>query len=136
MRWTWLTLEVVIAIHDDQLASYGGAGGIRDRGVLESALARPRNRLVHDKVDIAALAAAYGFGIARNHPFIDGNKRTAFASVETFLQLNGRRLRAPDEACILQMLLLAAGEIDEVAYANWIRAHLTPAASGSDPSAQ
>jgi len=136
MRWNWLTLGVVIAIHDDQLASYGGARGIRDRGLLESALARPRNLLAYDTVDIAALAAAYGFGIVRNHPFVDGNKRTAFASIETFLRLNGRQLRASDEECILQMLSLAAGEIDEAAYANWVRTHLTPVAPRRNQSAQ
>ena len=124
MRWAWLTLKVVIAIHDDQLASYGGAAGIRDDGLLDSALARPRNLIAYAKPDIASLAAAYGFGIARNHPFIDGNKRTAFALMETFLELNGHRLLAPDGECVLQMLALAAGEIDERALADWIRDRL------------
>jgi death-on-curing protein len=117
----WLETEVVVAIHDAQLAEHGGSSGTRDRGLLESALARPKNLDAYGAPDIFDLAAAYGFGIARNHSFVDGNKRTAFVAVELFLELNGHRLTADDQACVLTMLTVAAGDIDEPAFAAWIR---------------
>jgi death on curing protein len=118
----WLSKALVLAIHDEQLAEHGGGTGVRDDGLLESALARPQNRLAYDaKADLTTLAAAYAFGLARNHPFIDGNKRTAFVAAELFLDLNGMTLTASDEACVLTMLRLAAGEIEESAYADWLR---------------
>jgi len=87
--WIWVDPTVVLAVHEEQLAEYGGSAGIRDAGLLESALARPKNLAAYGEPDVAELAASYGFGIARNHPFVDGNKRTAFVSVELFLRLNG-----------------------------------------------
>jgi len=122
-RWQWLDRNAVVAIHEAQLAEHGGAAGIRDTGLLESALGRPRNREGYGKPDYADLAAAYGFSIARNHPFVDGNKRTAFVAVELFLALNGFELSAGDADCVLTMLAVAAGDLDELAFAAWIRAH-------------
>jgi death-on-curing protein len=120
----WLSKAVILAIHDEQLAEHGGGEGVRDDGLLDAALARPRNRLAYDAAaDLAALAAAYAFGLARNHPFIDGNKRTAFVAVELFLDLNGMSLAASDADCVLTMLRLAAGEIEEDAFADWLRAN-------------
>lgn len=123
-RWNWLDGGVVDAVHAEQLAEHGGAPGTRDNGLLESALARPQHLAAYETPDAAALAAAYGFGIARNHPFVDGNKRTAFVAVELFLDLNGWELTALDADCVLTMLQLAAGDLSEAAFANWIRAHL------------
>ena len=123
--FTFLEIEVVMAIHEEQLAVHGGGVGLRDAGLLESALARPLNRIAYDpEADVAVLAAAYAFGIARNHPFIDGNKRTAFVAMELCLLLNGCRLVASDEDALMAMLRLAAGEIEEDAFALWIRDHL------------
>jgi len=119
--WIWIDADVVLAVHDEQLAEHGGSAGIRDGGLLESALARPKNLTAYGDPDFADLAASYGFGIARNHPFVDGNKRTAFVSTELFLRLNGYRLVANDQSCVLTMLALAAGEIDEAAFADWLR---------------
>jgi death-on-curing protein len=124
MEPEWLTKAVILAIHDEQLAEHGGGTGVRDDGLLDSALARPQNRLAYDAAaDLATLAAAYAFGLARNHPFIDGNKRTAFVAAEVFLDLNGMTLTASDEDCVLTMLRLAAGEIDEDAFADWLRSN-------------
>jgi death on curing protein len=124
--WTWLDPSVMMAVHDEQLAEHGGAAGTRDEGLLQSALARPRNLATYGDPDVADLAAAYGFGIARNHPFVDGNKRTAFVAVELFLALNEADLTAPDADCVLTMLDVAAGTLDEPTFAAWIRAHLAP----------
>lgn len=127
MSFAWIETAVVRAIHDVQLAEHGGLAGVRDAGLLESALARPQNLLAYgapEAIDVANCAAAYGFGIARNHPFNDGNKRTAFVCTELFLALNGYELTADDVSCVTVMLNLAAGEIDEEAFAAWLRAHL------------
>ena len=121
--WIWLDPAVIRAVHEEQLAEHGGATGTRDEGLLESALARPQHVAAYAAPDVAALAAAYGFGIARNHPFIDGNKRTAFVAVELFLELNGYTLSASDADCVLTMLGVAAGELSEDSFAAWIRAH-------------
>jgi len=121
-RWIWVDRSVVIAIHDAQIAEHGGSAGLRNAGLLESALARPRNLLAYRTAACADLAAAYGFGIARNHAFVDGNKRTAFV----FLALNGRLFDASDEECVLTMLAVAAGDIDESAFAARMRAHAEP----------
>jgi death-on-curing protein len=121
----WLSKRLVLAIHDEQLAEHGGGEGIRDAGLLDSALARPQNRFTYDpEADLATFAAAYAFGIAKNHPFIDGNKRTAFVAAELFLDLNGRVLAASDAECVLATLRLAAGEIGEDEFADWLRANL------------
>jgi death-on-curing protein len=118
----WLSKALNLAVHDEQLAEHGGGVGVRDDGLLDSALARPQNRLAYNAAaDLATLAAAYAFGLARNHPFIDGNKRTAFVAAEVFLDLNGMVLTASDESCVLTMLRLAAGEIEEDAFADWLR---------------
>jgi death-on-curing protein len=122
----WLEIDIVLDFHAEQLALFGGADGIRDRGLLESALARPINKFTYGETDLAALAAAYGFGVAKNHPFIDGNKRTALASMIVFLGLNGIDLDAPQEVATAIILSLAAGEIGEEALARWISDHLRP----------
>ena len=124
--WIWLDRAVVLAIHDAQLAEHGGLSGIRDTGAFDPALTRPLNQAAYGEPDAAALAAAYGFGIARNHPFSDGNKRTAFVATELFLSLNGFDLTADDGECVLVFLRLAAGEIDEPALADWIRGASRP----------
>ena len=125
--WVWLDADVLRAVHEEQLLEHGGAPGTRDDRLFESALARPRHLLAYGSPDLAALAAAYGYGIARNHPFIDGNKRTAFVAVELLLAINGHELAADDADCVLTMLKVAAGEITEEAFADWIRRYARPA---------
>ncbi|HET9810062.1 MAG TPA: type II toxin-antitoxin system death-on-curing family toxin [Sphingomicrobium sp.] len=115
----WLDAKVALAVHDRQLAEHGGGHGVRDAALLESALARPRNRWGHGEDDRCALAAAYAFGIARNHPFVDGNKRTAWVFARLFLALNGAELRFAPEDAIRTMLALAGGELSEEAMADW-----------------
>lgn len=122
----WLDIDIVLDFHAEQLSLFGGADGIRDRGLLESALARPVNKFAYGEADLAVLAAAYGFGIARNHPFVDGNKRTALASMIVFLGLNDMDLDAPQEAATAIILSLAAGEITEEVLAHWIADHSKP----------
>lgn len=124
MTWIWLEAAVLRAVHEEQLAEHGGAAGIRDEGLFESALARPQHLAAYGEPDLCDLAAAYGFGLARNHPFIDGNKRTAFVAVELFLLVNGQELMASDESCVLTMLAVAAGQMDEAAFAAWLREHV------------
>lgn len=124
--WLWIEDTVVRAVHQEQLAEHGGATGLRDESLLQSALARPRNLAAYGQPDAAALAAAYGFGLARNHAFVDGNKRTAFVAIELFLALNGFTLDASDAESVVTMLSLAAGTLDEGALADWIRRHTTP----------
>ena len=122
-KWVWLDADVLRAVHEEQLAEHGGAAGTRDDGLSDSALARPQNLAAYGAPDAADLAAAYGFGIARNHPFIDGNKRTAFVAVELFLEINGLELMASDADCVLTMLAVAAGQMDEVTFGRWLRLH-------------
>jgi death on curing protein len=130
----WLDLDIVLDFHAEQLSLFGGADGIRDLGLLESALARPANKFAYGETNFTALAAAYGFGISQNHPFIDGNKRTALASVIVFLGLNGLWLNAPQEEMTAVILSLAAGEITEDVLARWIAKHTRPvAAPGIQP---
>jgi death-on-curing protein len=126
--WVWVEEHVVLAVHEEQLAEHGGAQGIRDEGLLQSALARPRHLASNGRPDVFELSAAYGFGIARNHPFVDGNKRTAFVAVELFLVLNGAELHATDADCVLTVLSLAAGDLDEAAFAAWLRQNGRPLA--------
>jgi death-on-curing protein len=117
----WLSVEDVVALHGEQLAIFGGPPGIRDQGMFESALGRPQNKFAYGESDLAALAAAYAYGIARNQPFIDGNKRAAFAAMMVFLRINGIAF-APDVGVVTAaMIALAAGEIEEDAFARWIR---------------
>ena len=120
----WLDLSIVIDVHAEQLALFGGPDGVRDWGLLESALARPINKFAYGERDLAALAAAYAFGIARNHPFIDGNKRAAFASMIVFLGLNGIDFDVAPEAATAMILSLAAGEVSEEILARWIADNL------------
>ena len=123
---TWIREDVVRAIHGRQIAEHGGRAGLRDAGALASALARPRNlfRYADPAPDLAALAAAYGVGIARNHPFVDGNKRVALVLVRVFLRLNGQELIAPPVEKYERMVALAAGETTEEQLADWIRNRL------------
>lgn len=123
----WLLREAFEAIHDEQIAWHGGSEGIRDPGLLASAIDRPRNLAAYGDPDLASLAASLGHGLARNHPFVDGNKRTAFVSVETFLLLNGATLVTGDAECVLTMEGLAGGTISEAEFAAWIRRNLRPA---------
>ncbi len=118
-----LDRAVVVAVHEAQLAEHGGDSGTRDAGLLDSALARPANLLAYGKPDVFALAAAYGYGISRNHPFIDGNKRTGFVAAELFLRLNGYQLGASDADCVITMLAVAAGDFTEEVFATWLRQH-------------
>ena len=117
----WLLRSVVEAIHDAQLAEHGGAAGIRDAGMLESALARPENAHDYGETDVCVLAAAYAFEIARNHPFVDGNKRTAFLAAYVFMRLNGWNLVASEIEATRAVLALAAGDLDQPAFAAWLR---------------
>jgi death-on-curing protein len=128
-KWIWVTVEVALAAHAEQLAEHGGGEGVRDPGALESAMARPRNLTAYGSPDAADLAAAYAFGIARNHPFVDGNKRTAAVVSEAFLLLNGRELQAHDAELVVAFLALAAGELDEDEMADWFRQRLGSAAA-------
>jgi death-on-curing protein len=116
----WIRLEAILAAHDDQLAEHGGGIGLRDAGLLESAMARPQNLYSYGEPSLAKLAAAYAYGIARNHPFVDGNKRTALVAAEGFLGLNGVDLVADDVEAAKVFLALAAGEISEEELAAWI----------------
>ena len=119
--WIWLDNAVLMAVHDEQLAEHGGIAGVRDEGMFISAMQRAQNLAAYGAPDFAKLAAAYGVGLAKNHPFLDGNKRTAFVATELFLLLNGYQLGASDADCILTMLGVAAGELDEAAFASWVR---------------
>ncbi len=122
----WIKDEVVLAIHQRQLAEHGGGGGVRDEGLLASALARPKNLLAYSEKtpDLASLASAYAFGIVKNHPFVDGNKRTAFVVCRTFLILNRHDLDASQEEKYLTFAHLAEGRISERDLASWIRKNL------------
>jgi death-on-curing protein len=117
----WLTNIMVVAIHDEQLAIHGGSPGMRDAGMLESALDRPRNKWAYEAAELPELAAAYAYGIARNHPFIDGNKRTSLLALYTFLGLNGVGFIVPEANAATMILALAAGEVSEENLARWIR---------------
>ncbi len=119
----WVLRETVLALHEQLLAEFGGLNGLRDEGMFDSALARPRQQFAYDQRDGAELAAAYAFGLARNHPFIDGNKRIAFATAVLFLELNGLEFTATEVDAVLQTLALAAGALDETGYAKWLRAN-------------
>jgi death-on-curing protein len=120
---TWVDTEVVLAIHEEQLAEHGGQAGVRDRGLLESSLARPGNQYAYGETSIARLATSIAFGISRNHPFLDGNKRTSLVVAELFLNLNGLTLTASDAQCVATFLALAAGDLTEDDLATWIEAN-------------
>lgn len=124
----WITRALALAIHDRQLAEHGGGSGVRDEALLDSALARPQQLFSYGDPppDLAALAASLAFGLARNHPFVDGNKRTAHVCYRVFLALNDVELQARDEDKYIAMLSLADGTLDEAAFADWLRKHLMP----------
>jgi death on curing protein len=124
----WLSRQIILAIHDEQLAEHGGALGVRDDGLLDSALARPLNRAGYGEPDVAELAALYAIAIARNHPFVDGNKRTAFAALFTFQAFNGMVFEPPEVDATMAVLRLAAGEMDDDEFTTWVRANTQPQA--------
>ena len=117
----WLTRQIIVAIHGEQLAIYGGVSGLRDEGMLESALDRPKNKWAYERAELAELAAAYAYGIARNHPFVDGNKRTSLLALYTFLGVNGADFEVPEAEAAAMILSLAAGEVSEESLTRWIR---------------
>ena len=124
----WLSRQLILAIHDEQLAEHGGALGTRDDGLLDSALARPLNRAGYWAPDIADLAGLYAIAIARNHPFVDGNKRTAYVALKTFILLNGCDFPVGEVDAVVHMLQMAAGDIGDDAFIGWVRSVMTVAA--------
>jgi death-on-curing protein len=124
MSWRWISKQALLLLHDESLAEHGGGTGLRDEGLLDSALARPVNLAAYEAPDAAALAASYGVGVAKNHPFVDGNKRAALLAAGLFLYLNGFRLQATQADTTLTMLGVAAGEVSEEAFAAWLRSHI------------
>jgi death on curing protein len=124
MSWRGVRKRALVQLHDISLAQHGGLSGIRDEGLLESALARPENLAVDEQPDVAELAACYAVGLAKNHPFADGNKRAAFLALGLFLRLNGYRLVAAQPDATVTMLAVAAGEIDQAQLVQWIRANM------------
>jgi len=129
MSWNWVPKETVFGVHAKSLAAFGGGEGLRDDGMLESALGRPENLAAYASPTVFELAAAYAFGLARNHPFVDGNKRTAFLTAALFLRLNGYDLVADEPEATATMLALAAGEIGEEEYSAWLEANCNARAS-------
>jgi death on curing protein len=123
MNWVWIDRDAVLSIHEEQLLEHGGGNGIRDVSLLDSALARPEQLANYANPDAFDLAAAYAFGIARNHPFVDGNKRTAWVVARVFLLLHGWDRNATDEQCYITMIQFASGEIDQNTFASWLRAN-------------
>jgi death on curing protein len=123
MNWQWLERDVVLEVHQEQLLRHGGGEGIRDEGLLDSALAKPQQLAAYGDPSVYELAAAYAFGISKNHPFIDGNKRTAWIAARLFLLLHGFDRAATDEQCYLAMIALAAGESTQAQFANWLRSN-------------
>ena len=121
MTWRWIDKSALILLHDESLAEHGGRAGLRDEGLLDSALNKPLNLLAYGEPDFADLAASYASGLAKNHPFVDGNKRAAFLAVGMFLYLNGYRLQTSQADATLTVLGLAAGEVSESEFANWLR---------------
>lgn len=124
--WVWIDPEILLIAHDEQLSEHGGASGIKDQRLFEPALARLQNLAAYGKPDAAALAAAYAYGLAKNHAFVDGNKRISLVALEFFLELNGFELTADDGQCVLVILSVASGAMDEEALADWIRRHMRP----------
>ena len=123
----WLTRRVVLALHRLQIEEHGGSHGLRDSGLLDSALARPRQKHIYEpESDLATLAAAYGFGLAKNHAFVDGNKRVAFVAMYVFLALNGHDLNVPEPEVVSVIEGVAASAIDELALADWLRSSMKP----------
>ena len=123
MSWRWISKQALLLLHAESLAEHGGGQGMRDEGLLDSALARPSNLAAYGEPDFAALAASYGVGVAKNHPFVDGNKRAALLATGLFLYVNGYRLTASQADTTLTMLSVAAGDLTEDAFAAWLRHH-------------
>lgn len=123
MSWRWISKQALLLLHAESLAEHGGGQGMRDEGLLDSALARPVNLAAYGDPDFAALAASYGVGVAKNHPFVDGNKRAALLATGLFLYINGYRLTASQADTTLTMLSVAAGDLPEDAFAAWLRQH-------------
>ena len=119
----WVRRDVVIAVHEQLLAAFGGSSGLRDKGLLDSALSRPQNLLAYGRPSVFDLAASHAFGLVKNHPFVDGNKRIGFTIAVTFLELNGHRLQATEADATVETLALAAGEKREADYAAWLKAN-------------
>jgi death on curing protein len=119
----WVLRETVLSLHEQSLAEFGGLAGVRDEGMLDSALGKPENLFAYGKPNIFDLAASYGSGLIKNHPFIDGNKRVGFVTAVTFLELNGCNFRATEADAAVSTLALAAGEMSETAYADWLKAY-------------
>jgi death-on-curing protein len=117
----WLTIPMIVAIHDEQLSIHGGPGGLRDVGMLASAIDRPRNKWTHEQAELPELAAAYAYGLVKNHPFVDGNKRTSLLALYTFLGINGIDFVVPEAEAATMIIALAAGEVSEEGFARWIR---------------
>lgn len=126
MSWRWISKQALLLLHAESLAEHGGGQGLRDEGLLDSALTRPQNLAAYGNPDHAALAASYGLGLAKNHAFVDGNKRAALLATGLFLYLNGWRLTASQADTTLAMLSLAAGELSEDAFAAWLRRNSSP----------
>ena len=124
MIWRWVDKRALLLLHDESLAEHGGTPGLRDESWLDSALARPLNLAAYGQPDTAALAASYGLGVAKNHAFVDGNKRAAFLCVGLFLAINGCRLKASQLEATSAMLAVAGGELEEAVFAEWLRHHL------------
>ena len=123
MSWLWIERAGLLLLHGESLAEHGGSAGIRDAGLLDSALARPLNQVAYSEPDLSDLAASYCVGIAKNHPFVDGNKRAAFLSIGMFLHINGYRLQVSQAEATLTILAVAAGDITETQLATWLRSH-------------
>ena len=126
-EFVWLRLEALLILHEEGLAEHGGLEGVRDQGLLESALEAPKNKAYYEEADVFVCAASYAFSIVKNHPFFDGNKRAAFLACATFLAINGHELTAPETDATLRMLALAASEMTEPAFADWLRENCRPA---------
>lgn len=119
----WVLDRTILSLHERLLGEFGGASGVRDAGMLESALNRPKDRFSYEKAQLHELAAAYAYGLVKNHPFVDGNKRIGFGAAALFLQINGQRFTANEAEAVIQTLALAAGELDEAGYAAWLQKH-------------
>jgi death-on-curing protein len=123
VTWSWIDKRALLLLHDESLAEHGGAPGIRDEGLLDSALARPLNIAAYETPDFAELAASYAIGLANNHAFVDGNKRAALLATGLFLHLNGYKLTVSQADATLTVFAVAAGEMDEAGFAGWLRRH-------------
>lgn len=126
MSWRWVSKTALCMLHDESLALHGGASGVRDFGMLDSALNRPVNLAINGEPDAAELAAAYAFGLAKNHAFVDGNKRAALLAAGLFLHINNYRLLATQVDATHAVLALAAGDLNEAQFAQWLRVHMAP----------